>query len=211
MEPKMMDNVDVDNQVWPQHSPLIDILDINDTMTFMPRPAWRRKEWRKWNRADRLRDVPVCLGVYAVYDLKTNRLMYVGSGNVAGRVREWLSKRKWSCYVKWRVARSRGEHLQAEFRLIWRLQPPLNVRGIYKERTRPIATRLTGEQVQRIREETDEAKRVTRLARMGRKKRGVQLDIQILRADQASQLRALDEYAAQGEKLLKELEDGDSH
>ncbi len=115
--------------------------------------AARRCVGVKWNEARTIRDMPTgVVGVYAVFDGKNGKLLYVGSGTVYGRVREWLSKR-FNGRVKWRMARRLGEHLMAEYRLIWKLQPPLNKKGIYKERQRPIASRLTGKQVRMISDE----------------------------------------------------------
>ena len=100
-----------------------------------------------WKLARKWSQLPDEVGVYVVFEEETGTVVYVGSGNVKHRGYFWLRKR--GMVVKWRGPRQVGEHLMAEFKLIKRLQPPGNERGVYKVR-KPLACRLTKNQLEEI-------------------------------------------------------------
>jgi hypothetical protein len=100
----------------------------------------------RWWRRDRLKTIPTCPGVYAIYI--QNRLYYIGqsqnmrdrmvrhgirdaeSGNIhAGLVIDGKRWRACHVFIKTRSVKRLGDWLRLEYILIRRLKPPGNSAG----------------------------------------------------------------------------------
>lgn len=77
-------------------------------------------------------EIPHAPGVYAIYS--GSELVYIGSAeSIRARLRDHSILRevdREKCTVKFSVARACGDWMSREYRLIQRLRPPLNVRGL---------------------------------------------------------------------------------
>lgn len=101
-----------------------------------------------WRLATSGKEIPIKVGVYVVYNALTKRVEYVGSGELKARTSVWFRK-KWPCYVKWKVWKRQWMALCVEMELIQKLKPSLNQRGLYKVR---LGERLSPKQITQIAE-----------------------------------------------------------